>query len=318
MTEGHLNKERGCPAAARAGIIRAALMLLVFLFSLGGQGFCQEQEETRLYQQGSKYCMDSKWSAAAVSFERLLSRHPATRYADARFWLGYSYVEMEKFKEGIDTLERFAREHPSNSYAAQALYKVGEVYEKRLKDYDSALQAYDRVVNTYPGNTAAMPAVKNQAMIYSQQKFDYSKAIERFERSKSLAQEQGISSQSGYFQKADQRIRFIRENSDYGYEPLKIFSMGMNKEEDRRWNEAVGIYETLLRKYPKANIADDAEYRLISCLVSLNRKGEAAERARAFLEKYARSPHSGKIRAILQNVEEKRGDFPQKGTLYFV
>ncbi len=293
------------------------LLVAVIFLGLHVGAFAQESEETSLYDRGNTLIVQGKWKDAADTFGELLERFPRTGYTDSRFWLGFSLVEMEKYQQGIRHLEEFARLYPNSGYAPQALYKVGEVYEKRLRDYDRALSAYDRIVNRYPGDDTALPAMQNQAQIYTQRKMDYDRAVEKFEKSKSLAAKQGIPQSSDYVRKADQRIRFIRDNSDYDYKPLKIFMMGMNHEEKNRWNEAEGVYRVLLSQFPDAKIADDTRFRIINCLLKQDMKTHALSAAREFLQLHPRSPYADRVKSILLRIDKDQGDF-FKGFIYTV
>ena len=297
-----------------------ARLMLILLFVLGTSVsvFAQKPDEAKLYDKGNTLIVQGKWKEAAAVFKELLVKYPYTGYTDSRFWLGYAYVEMGKYKTGIKQLEQFATLYPHSGYTPQALFKTGEVYEKRLRNYDKALSTYENILKKYPGNNAALPAVQNQAVIYSQRKMDYDRALERYQKSKSLAQEQGRPADSDYLRRADQRIRFIRENSDYDYKPLKMFVMGMNQEEKRRWNEAQGIYQVLLKKYPDSKIADDAHYRVINCLLKMGKTAGAMAQAKEFLKTYPASPHTGKVKSILNRIDKDQGDFFFKGKVFVV
>jgi TolA-binding protein len=298
------------------GIALALIILFLILFS-PTPSFSQTTEETKLYNEGSSYCFQAKWENAVTSFKKLLAKYPATTYTDTRFWIGYSYVEMGKFNEGIDTLNEFAGLYPASGYAAQALYKIGEVYEK-LRDYDKALQTYDRVIKKYPQDNAAMPAAQNKAEIYAQRKFDYGKAIENLEKSKTLAEQQGISTGSAYVTKANSRIQFIRKNSDFNFEPLKMFSLGLGKEEDRKWNEALGIYDALLQKYPSSKICDDTQFHKIRCLLAMGKRDRADFEAEKFLKQYPSSPYTEQIRSTLQEIKKKSWEYHRHIPIYIV
>lgn len=290
------------------GMTSVVILCFIFLYFCSSLSFAQTAEETKLYNEGSSYCFQAKWDKAITAFNKLLAKYPGTTYADTRFWVGYSYIEMGKHKEGIDALSEFAGLYPNSGYAAQSLYKIGEVYEK-TRDYDKALQAYDRVLKKYPQNNAAMPAAQNRAEIYAQRKFDYKQAIENLEKSKTLAQEQGISTGSAYVMKANNRIQFIKENSDFNFEPLKLFSLGLSKEEDKKWNEAQGIYEALIQKYPSSKLCDDAQYRKIRCLIVQCKADQASYEAEKFLKQYPGSPYVEQIRWTLHEAKKKSWEY---------
>lgn len=298
--------------------ITACALILLFLCTSTFSAAAQSKEERRLYRKGAGYTLNSHWDKAINTFGKLLSKYPDTRYTDSHFWIGYSYSEIGKYNKAITRLQSFAKEYPSSSYAPQALYRVGEIYEKKMKDYDKALQAYDRVINRYPKANAALPAAQNQAAITAQRKYKYDQAIERYQRAKSIAKKQSLSVSREYERKADRRIRFIKANSDHNYEPLRLFSIGVNKEEKKKWNEALGIYDALLNKYPDANISDDAAYRAILCLMRMGNRLKAYERSKQFLKKYPESPYTGKVKGRIMDMLKNGGDIRNRPVIYFV
>lgn len=280
--------------------------------------FSQQKEETKLYRQGITHCLKAEWKQARMNFSKLLDKYPRTSYTDARFWLGHAMIQMGDYQSGIDQLQKFANKYPLNNYAAQALFEVGEIYEKKFKQYDKALEAYNRVIRKYPANIASLSAAQNQANIYAQQKKDYKRALDKLKVSRALAEKQGISTRSSYMNRADQRIKFIEKNSDFNYKPLNLYSEGRNYEEKKRWYSAVHTYKSILEKYPSANISDDAHYRIINCYLEEGDIKKAKTECVKFIKKYRESPYTGKVKAILHNLNKKEGDIKNKLPIFFV
>jgi TolA-binding protein len=262
--------------------------------------FSQTEEEASLYKRGNAHCMKAEWNPAIRTFKRLLEVYPDTVYQDTRFWIGHSHLELGQYNEGIRWLEIFVNLYPNNSYTAEALYKIGEAYEYGLKDYNKALEFYDRVVDKFPRKVQSVHAAQNKADIYAQRSLNYPKAVIKLEESKEIAVSQGISPQSPYIVKANQRISFIRENSDYNYAPLMMYTRGLNFEEVKRWNLAIAEYREVLKKFPGANIADDSHYRIIECYLELGKNDQVKSEAETFLKNYPKSKFAGKVRNLLK------------------
>ncbi len=260
--------------------------------------------------------MKAQWKDAIEEFKYLLKKYPATRFEDARFWVGHSYIELKKYQEGIKWLMQFYKMYPNNSYAPQALFEVGQAYE-RLGKYDKAISTYNKVASLYPSNAVSLSATHNEASIYAQRKFEYNKAIMTLKKAKSLAKIQGMSPDSPYISMAEKRIKFIEENSDYQYKPLQLFSKGLNYEERGNWQKALYTYQYVLKKYPDSKISDDAFYRVIQCYLRLNKWEIAREKAKYFLNKYPSSPYINKVKRLYKKLDKKEGDL-HISTIFFV
>lgn len=289
-------------------MLRAALMLALSLFLLFNAAFpalAADDSEEDLWQKGNAYCLQAKWKEAIDTLQDLLKKYPATRFIEAHFWIGYSNIELGRYGKGINELNDFAKKYPDNNYSPQALFKVGEVYETKLKQYNRALSVYNEIINRYPGDLNSVPAAQNQAVIYERRKKDYKQAEQALNKSKKMAVAQSMSSDNIYMTRANSRIRFINENSDYNYQPLSLFTDGINFEEEKKWGEAANIYLKVLTKYPKANIADDALYHRITCLYQMKKFKEAAMEAEKFLKDYSKSPYVHGVRSMSEKA--KRG-----------
>lgn len=296
---------------------RFLLVTLLFLF-LAGPALADDKEEARLWKKGNTLMLNADWKAVIKTFSELLTKFPGTRHVEARFWIGYSYLQLGKYATGIRALEEFTGKYPGNPYASQALFKKAEALEKGLKQYDRALAAYNQIVSQYPDSLASVPAAQNQAIIYQTRKKDYSRAQMEFAKSKKIAEEQGQSSESVYINRANDRIRFIRENSDYNYVPLSIFTDAQNLEEDKKYDRAVKVYRSLVQKYPGANIADDAMYKEIVLLLKLRNFSEAESMAEKFLKDYNKSPLVPRVKTLLEQARKAGENLRNMMKIYFV
>lgn len=302
---------------SREKFLRLILIFLILLLTITPV-LAKSESQTELWEKGNAYCLQAKWKSAITSFNKLLKKYPDTTYVEANFWIGYSYIQMGKYQKGISRLYNFARKYPSNNYTPQALFKIGETYETKLKKYDKALSAYNEVEKRYPRSAVSVPAAQNQALILQQRKKDYKSAEKALTKSKRIAAKQGLSTGNIYVSRANRRIKLIRENSDYKYKPLSLFMDGKSLEEERRWNEAAGVYNIIVKKYPGANIADDALYRRIRCLVRMKKYSKAKKEARRFLKDYPSSKYKRNVQWILKETIKKSESMRRQLRVYFV
>lgn len=282
-------------------IIFITLLLLGMFFLSSYKVFAQENEETVLWRRGNSLILQGNWQESINVFNSLLSRYPHTKYPQALFWRGYASLELKRYQTGINDMDAFAAKNPDNPLASQALFKKGEALEKGLKQYQKALEAYEKAAFRYPDSAASLPAMQSKANIYQNQIKDFDKAEEEFERSKTAAQKQGLSEGNIYIERAAARIRFIRENSDYDYKPLSLYTDGQNLELERQWSQAAIIYGQIREKYPDANIADDALMQEIICLIKIRNYEGARNRGAEFLKKYPESPLKNRVERLIKN-----------------
>jgi tetratricopeptide (TPR) repeat protein len=65
---------------------------------------------------------------------------------------------------------------------ADALLKLGLIYESKLEDYSSAIEFYQQVIEDYPGTPKAAQAQANVGYIYLYKTYDYKKAFEELKK----------------------------------------------------------------------------------------------------------------------------------------
>jgi len=118
---------------------------------------------------------DSGRSARADSLlEVLVQNYELTDYAaDARQRLGYtdnakrdpaadlyksgrSFMETGDNQRAMTQFKKVIDGYPESSYAPQAYYAIGLIFEERLDNPDSALAYYGRIVNLYPRSEQAV------------------------------------------------------------------------------------------------------------------------------------------------------------------
>jgi tol-pal system protein YbgF len=276
------------------------ILLLVALLALSmglGKVFAGEEEE--LYLKGNTFCMQSQWDRAIENFRNLVSRYPDTKYADARFWIGYCQVERGEYTEAVETFKSFVQKYPRDNYAAQALYKIGEVYEKYLNDYDKAVSAYNQVERQFPESSVAQQARFNNAYIQEFANQNFSVAQSKYKEVEKTSQSRK-DVYPGYGEKAQQRIAFINQHSDNGYKPLRLYTQSLNLEEHGKPDKAIEGYGSLISKYPRCSLADDSAYRMIKCWESKGVVAKVAEECRKFLASYPDSDFVPQVRLLLK------------------
>ncbi len=85
--------------------------------------------------------------------------------------------KLKKVGQAMETLDRIVSKFPNCKNAGDALYKLGEIKEKKQKDYKSALTNYRRLVDNYPQNSNVINALFAIAKINKDKQKNYLAAI---------------------------------------------------------------------------------------------------------------------------------------------
>lgn len=71
------------------------------------------------------------------------------------------FPPQARFTEAAKTYERVASLYPASYYAEVAFYRAAQIYEYKLKEYESALSCYAKIVESYP-KSEYLARVKNR------------------------------------------------------------------------------------------------------------------------------------------------------------
>jgi tetratricopeptide (TPR) repeat protein len=109
--------------------------------------------------------------------QQLLQKTPPSEYArDARYELGITYVEDDKYQQAINVLQPLTEGEGSKGFASRSLLKTAFSYQQ-LNNNAKAIETYKMIVTGHPASeerTAALDALKslyietNQPDAYSQ------------------------------------------------------------------------------------------------------------------------------------------------------
>ena len=121
--------------------------------------------------------------------------------------------------------------------SAEALMKMAEIYDKRLKDAEQAMLVYEKIVKLFPGTAVAENAVWQRAL-YFERKGEYEKA-------------------------KDEYIVFI---SNYPQSPRveeASFRLAETYEHLKQWEKAMDSYRNYLDNFPNGKYRQKAQERIV-------------------------------------------------------
>lgn len=240
------------------------------------------------YQGAFNLLVQGQCAPAADAFSVFARDYPASPFIDkAAYWRGFSHVECGNYGTAIEILSEIPKQHPKSRYADDALYKVGEVYERYVHNYTDALKTYQEVVEKYPDSCVAVQSLQRNAQI-CEQKNDYASAVENWSVSLKKAESLDLRNRvqtkqslqnrlpDNYFSRvAAARVAFIRAHADGDYVPLTRYTDAQTLARRGETDQAIGKYRALLGDYPKCSLVPYARLELAECLVRQGHESDA-------------------------------------------
>src|SRR4030042_2293940 len=113
-------------------------------------------EDERALARGYGYFLESNYKEALNTFEKFQQQFPQSALLDrALFWKAWCNAELKNYTTALSAYYELVKKFPQSSYADDALFKMGEIYENNLHDYDRALKTYEQLISLYPDLTQA-------------------------------------------------------------------------------------------------------------------------------------------------------------------
>jgi tol-pal system protein YbgF len=107
------------------------------------------------YRRAQRTYANEDYAAARGQFQEFLQQHPGSELgANAQFWLGKCYLNLDQYNEAIGEFEKVRTSFPSDSKVPFAMHNEAVAYS-RLGQTDRAKELLQEVVEKYPRNPAA-------------------------------------------------------------------------------------------------------------------------------------------------------------------
>lgn len=180
----------------------------------------------------------------------------------------------------------------SGALTPYALYRVGKVYERELKDYEGAIAAYRQVIEAHSQSLWAAEAVYRTGVIYAAHLNDAEKAIESYQT-------------------------LIADYPSSSHTMMAHFQLGETYRALDQYDAAVKAYKTTIA-YPKQthylaqgyrdSFADQAQFRIGRVHYENQRFDTAFTIFQEFITSQLHSPRLAAAYAFLGDISHKRGD----------
>jgi len=247
------------------------------------------------FNEAFAFLLRNDYAGAEKRLAELLRKFPRTRLKPkVLFYLAFAQEEQGRYPEAMRHYADVAKNHSQSEWADDALFHRGQIYERQLHDYPKALEMYEQVASRYRKSNAALQARGRQWQLnWSRQ--NVADAQGNIDDLNKMARSQ--KRVNPMILEANRRILFIQHYSDYGQEPLKLYTQSEAQMEEKNPAEAVKTLRKLLWLYAKAKIALLARIRLAVALEQQGQHDLAVEQYREAL-KVKRYPKAlGNLRA---------------------
>ncbi len=205
----------------------------------------------------------------------------------------------KQYNDALKAYRTLVRKWPLSFFAPEAQYHIGICLEK-TGDFWAAYKAYMKMVQKYPASTFFEQALDREFAIGNLYLAGEPQRLWKIPLGPSM-------------DKTIEIYQTVIKSAPYGtHAPEAQFKIGLAREKQKKWNEAVDSYTKILDKYPGNSIASDAQYQIGYAWYSSASAAEydqsAAEKAiEAFEDFIVRYPNSEKVAAANAHIDLLKG-----------
>jgi outer membrane protein assembly factor BamD len=169
--------------------------------------------------------------------------------AKAALQLARNMEAKEDYKGALQAYQTIVRRWPLSTSAGEAQFKVGFMLEKR-GEFWNAYKAYQKVVEKYPASQYFDLSIEREFSIGNLFLSGEPQKIWKIPLLPSMDKTVDI-------------FNTVIKNAPYGvYAPQAYFKIGLAREHQKNWSEAISAYNKLLDKYPGSDLAPAAQYQI--------------------------------------------------------
>ena len=190
----------------------------------------------------------------------------------ASFDLAKNDDESGATQQAIAAYKQFIKDSPASPLASKAQFRIAELLES-AGELSKAFDAYQTLITRYPDTPEFEKSVTRQVLIAN--------AYLAGRKLKFLGMEIVPSTD-----RAEQMFSSIIKNAPFSKNaPIAQFNLGLTYEKQGKLREAGAAYQTVLDKYPRSSIADDALYQIGYIYMQEGRVGKSQDLSALFVAK---------------------------------
>ena len=194
----------------------------------------------------------------------------------------------------LKAYKNLLRRWPLSFFAPEAQYRLGKILEDEA-DFYPAFQAFQKMVTKYPSSEYFEQALNEQYRIANLYLAGEPQRIWKIPVGPSM-------------DRTIEMYERIIKNAPYGtYAPQCQFNIGLAREKQRKFTDAVDAYQKVLDNYPNSPVASNAQYQIGYAWMRSSAAGDydmgAAKKAvDAFQDYLVRYPYSDKAVQAQENI----------------
>ncbi len=197
--------------------------------------------------------------------------------------------------DALKAYKNLLRRWPLSFFAPEAQFRMGKIMEDE-GDFYNAFQAFQKMVTKYPSSSYFEQAQEEQYRIANLYLAGEPQRIWKIPVGPSM-------------DRTVEMYERIIKNAPYGtYAPECQFKIGLARESQRKYTDAVDAYQKVLDNYPTSSVASSAQYQIGYAWMHASATGDydmgAAKKAvEAFQDYLVRYPASDKSDQAQENIQ---------------
>lgn len=198
------------------------------------------------------------------------------------------------YENAMKAYKTIIRRWPLSFSSPEAQFKIGWCQEKK-GDFWAAYKSYQRMLEKYPASAFFDQAIEREFAIGNLYLSGEPQRLWKIPVGPSM-------------DKTVEIFEAVIKNAPYGsYAPQAQFKIGLAREKQKKYDEAIKAYNVILDKYPGNDIADDAQYQIGYAWMRASSEPDydqsAAQKAiEAFQDFLTRYPNSEKAAQAQDNI----------------
>ena len=204
-------------------------------------------QEKVLYELGWSLREAGKAAKAAETFAQFVQRYPQNKWAaEAAYFAGQHFFDTQQW-EKAEPMFAFASERARGSdLEEKSLYRLGWTHFKQ-SDYQAAEAAFDKQFKIAPDGPLSFDALMMVGEShFKRQQFEAALATYRDARER--------------IEQQDDSAKTLRDPADRQIRELVLLHGGQSAAQLKRWDEAIGWYDELRRRFPATSYLPQVFY----------------------------------------------------------
>ncbi|MBN22113.1 MAG: hypothetical protein CL678_12605 [Bdellovibrionaceae bacterium] len=244
-------------------LIRAQFFVYFILFGLIG---CSRHPALSHYELAQKLWDKGKYKAAVSEYQKVLKKDPKGKLGiQALYQSAFTqFLYLNEYEQAAQEFAKYIKLSRSGESIWKAQVQLGEILFVHTKNYDQAIEIYSDLLKKDPTHKKAPFFLFRKAKSYFFQ-WDFEKAIqyfgdvEKWYPSSPWAEKASYEKGLSYFTSADE---------------LKLRDL---KKVHERFRSAISQLETFMKDYPKSALIPHAQFLIGNSYEELEEKNQALE-----------------------------------------